>query len=189
MNQMPKTFIYLLVVAGLAAAQPFSAGVKVGVPLTDALNIQSTPSFPDIVTQTHRYAIGPYAELRLPFKLSLEVDALYRSFSFQLAPTTANNSVGSWEFPVMAKYKLWKGPVKPYVAGGLVFSHLSGVKDLAQLNHLTNYGITAGAGLEIHALVLRISPEIRYDGFVFHNFDNLVQSNRNQAMVLVGIGF
>lgn len=181
-----------MIVGGLGAAQPFSVGLKAGVPLTDALHIQSTSGLAAITTNTHRYAIGPYVEVRLPLKFSIEVDALYRNFEYRLAPAAPSNSVGTWEFPVMAKYKLFRGPVKPYVEGGLVFSRLTGIRDFVELNHRSNYGIVLGAGLEIHALVLRISPEIRYDGFAFRNFDspgNLLQSNRNQAMVLVGIGF
>jgi hypothetical protein len=79
--------------------------------------------------------------------------------------------------------------VKPYIEGGLVLSHLTG-SDF-NVAHASNYGITLGAGIEIHAPVLRISPEIRYDGFFLHDFtsNSFVQSNHNQAMVLVGIGF
>jgi hypothetical protein len=40
--------------------------------------------------------------------------------------------------------------------------------------------------------LLKISPEVRYEGFVFKNFDSpggVLQSNRNQLLVMVGIGF
>jgi hypothetical protein len=132
-------------------------------------------------------------EVRLPAGFSVEVDALYRSFSYfqgSPLPIGASGSNGAWEFPVLAKYKLLhKGPVKPYVEGGLVLSHLTG-SDL-NIAHASNYGVALGAGLEIKALVLRISPEIRYEGFFFHDFtsNSFVQSNRNQAMILVGVGF
>jgi len=184
---MLKTFLFLIVFNSLAVAQPISAGLKVGVPLTDALNAQ-----PIATASTHRYAIGPYVELRLPFKFSVEVDALYRSYEYRLTPGALTTSVGSWEFPVLAKYKLLPGPIKPYVEGGLVFSRLTGISNPVELNHRANYGIALGAGLEIHALLVRISPEIRYDGFAFRNLDspgNLLQSNRNQAILLIGIGF
>jgi opacity protein-like surface antigen len=187
-----KTFLFVSVFVSASTAQPFSAGLKVGAPLTDALKTSTVSGFAQAAASTHRYAIGPYVELRLPFRFSLEVDALYRSYEYRLAPGAATTSVGTWEFPFLAKYKLLKGPVKPYVEGGLVFSRLTGIKDLVELNHRANYGISLGAGVEIHALVLRVSPEIRYDGFAFRNFDSLggaLHSNRNQAMFLVGIGF
>jgi len=178
----------LLLLCGPLCAQPFSAGLKVGASFTDAISIPGGGPIDTSINNGH-FIIGPYGEVRLPGGFSVEIDALYRSFSssYRGEPQVTG---GNWEFPVLAKYKLLKsGPVKPYVEGGLVFSHLTG-SDL-NVAHATNDGITLGAGIEIHALFLRISPEIRYDGFFFHDFtsNSFVQSNRNQAMVLVGIGF
>lgn len=181
---MTKLFAFFLIAAA-AYAQPFGAGLKIGGPLTDAASLAQ--GSPDAFVNTNHYLVGPYGEVRLPGGFAVEVDALYRSFNYALRGVPGSN--GNWEFPVMAKYKLLKGPVKPYIEGGLLLSHLTG-SDL-NIAHASNYGVTLGAGLEIRALVLRISPEIRYDGFFFHDFSNnsFVQSNRNQAMVLVGIGF
>jgi hypothetical protein len=183
---MKKLFGFLLILGATACAQPFGAGIKIGVPFTDAVSLVPGGS-PDAFANTNHYVVGPYGEVRLPGGFSVEIDALYRSFNYSLRGASASN--GNWEFPVMAKYKLLKGPVKPYIEGGLVLSHLTG-SDL-NITNASNYGVTLGAGLEIHALALRISPEIRYDGFFFHDFssNSFVQSNRNQAMVLVGIGF
>jgi hypothetical protein len=181
-----------LLSCGLAAAQPISAGLKVGVPLTDALTAIETNDV-GYTADTHRYVIGPYVDIHLPASFSLEVDALYRSYDFtQIAPSfTQSTSVSSWEFPVVLKYKMLHGPIRPYVEGGLVFEHLS-VNNVPALIHGSDTGITLGAGVEIHALVLRISPEIRYEVFLLHNFSSpgdLLQSNRNQALLMVGIGF
>jgi hypothetical protein len=186
---MFQTFLCSFVLAAAAHAQPFSVGLKAGGSLTDAIQVGSAATFATVSVDNHHYVIGPYVELRLPLQLSLEVDALYRSYNFQLAPGTKSSSVGSWEFPVLAKYKLFKGPVRPYIDGGLVFSHLTGLANIPGVLHNSDYGVALGAGVEIHALVLRISPEIRYDGFVFKNFGDVIQSNRNQAMVMVGIEF
>ena len=49
-----------------------------------------------------------------------------------------------------------------------------------------------GAGVEFHLALLKISPEVRYNGWTLHTFDSpggLLQSNRNQAAILVGISF
>src|SRR5271155_5576130 len=110
-----KTFFLFFVSCVFLAAQPFGGGLKFGVPLTDAISVQS-PNPLDYLTSTGRWLVGPYGEVRLPGRFSLEVDALYRSFGF----TSTQNSVsaGSWEFPVLAKYKLLKGPIAPYVEGG-----------------------------------------------------------------------
>lgn len=186
-----KLLVYSFALCVSAVAQPFGAGLKVGVPLTDAVSIIGGATQDDNAT-TNRYVIGPYGEVRLPGGFSVEVDALYRSFSYFQGIPSANGASGSngmWEFPVMAKYKLLKGPLRPYVEGGLLLSHLTG-SDF-DVTHAANYGVTLGAGLEIKALALRLSPEIRYDGFVFHDFtsNSFVQSNRNQVLFLVGIGF
>ena len=164
-----------------------------GVPFTDALSAQSSNTL-QYVEDTHRYVIGPYVELRLPFKFSIEADALYRSYSFRESTRsfTGSTSVGSWEIPVLAKYKLLAGPVRPYLEGGVVFSRLTGVPDVPELIHRGDYGIALGAGVEVHLLVLHLSGGIRYDGFIFKNFSSpggLLESNRNQAMLLFGIGF
>jgi opacity protein-like surface antigen len=185
---MTKLSVLFLVLCGSLCAQPFSAGLEVGAPFTDAISIPGGGPIDTSIHNNH-YIIGPYGEVRLPGGFSVEIQALYRGFSSSYLGELETTG-GSWEFPVMAKYKLLKsGPVKPYIEGGLVFSHLTG-SDL-NVAHASNYGITLGAGVEIHALFLRISPEIRYDGFFLHDFtsNSFVQSNSNQAMVLVGIGF
>jgi hypothetical protein len=79
--------------------------------------------------------------------------------------------------------------VKPYVEGGLDFSHLSDVSGLFSLNHNSNFGVVLGAGVQLNLLVLRLSPEIRYTGDALKNFTGIVDSNRNQLAFLVGIGF
>jgi hypothetical protein len=186
---MTKLSALFLVLCGSLCAQPFSAGLKVGAPFTDAISVPGGGLFGDSSINNGHFIIGPYGEVRLPGGFSIEIDALYRSFSSNYYGEPQATG-GSWEFPVLAKYKLLKsGPVKPYIEGGLVFSHLTG-SDF-NVAHASNYGVTLGAGIEIHALFLRISPEIRYDGFFFNDFtsNSFVQSNRNQAMVLVGIGF
>src|ERR1700689_2235661 len=98
---MSKTFLCSLVFIAAGNAQPFSAGLKVGGSLTDAIQAGSASGFATASVDNHHYVIGPYIELRLPLQLSLEVDALYRSYGFQLVPGAATNSVGSWEFPVL----------------------------------------------------------------------------------------
>ena len=181
---MLKTFSILFVLAGISAAQPVGAGLKVGGVLNDVLTVSNSPTLAAFTAEAHRYIVGPYVEIRLPAQMAVEVDALYRNYSFTNAGTGA--SIGSWEFPMLLKHKILPGPVKPYFEGGLSFNHLSGILSVA---HATNYGIVAGGGVELHLLALKISPEVRYNGWVFHGFDGLAQSSRNQFSALVGIGF
>src|ERR1700679_2867444 len=67
--------------ASTAFCQPFSFGVKLGVPLTDFFNTVESSNFTFNAT-TDRYIVGPTAELHLPLGLGVEVDALYRRMSY-----------------------------------------------------------------------------------------------------------
>jgi hypothetical protein len=187
---MSKTFLPLFVLAGFAAgiagAQPVGAGIKLGVPFTDAYNAVTTEGF---TLSAQRFVWGAYGEVRLPAQMAIEVDVLHQSLNL------LNSS--QWEFPVVVKHKMLPGPIKPYFEGGIAFSSLSGAQQLI-VNHNENFGIVVGGGVEIHLLNLKLSPEIRYDGWLFRNFNTVsqpapgapaVQSNRNQVAFLVGFGF
>jgi opacity protein-like surface antigen len=190
-----KILLFLLAGAAALAQSPFGFGLKAGVPLSDAL---STPSggVVNYFEDTHRFTIGPYAEFRLPSGFSVELDALYRSYDYGqvgnsrfVAPQSVSASV--WEFPLLAKKSLFGGPIRPYIEGGVALSHLS-VNDVLELNHRNNYGIVLGAGVSLHVGPIRVAPEIRYNGWAFQDFSSPfggLHSNRNQATVLVGIGF
>ncbi len=182
-----RTLLCTFVLAGIASAQPVSAGLKIGVPFTDAFQNQPYPTVATLTASSNAYTIGAFLEIKLPARFSVEGDVLYRGLHFNNVVNSA--STGQWDFPIVAKYKLFKGPVKPYIEGGLDFSHISDIKNLVTATHTSNFGIVLGAGVEIHALVLRISPEIRYTGDVLKSFDNIVSSNRNQLAFLVGFGF
>ena len=184
--------LFLLATAAALAESPFGFGLKAGVPLSDALS--TTPGGAiNYFQSTHRYTIGPYAEFRLPSGFSVELDALYRSYEYGQSgnkvaiPQTI--SAGVWEFPLLAKKSLFGGPIQPYIEGGVALSHLS-VNDVIELNHRNNYGIVLGAGVSLHLGLIRVMPEIRYNGWAFRNISiGGLHSNRNQATVLVGIGF
>jgi hypothetical protein len=182
---MKQTFLCLLVFAGAAAAQPFGAGVKLGTTLTDA--ISSLPSFP--IPNSNHFIVGPYVEVRLPFGLSVEADALYMQ---DLYDSLNSGSGSTWQFPVLLKYKFLKGPIRPYVEGGPAFSHIADIAEIPSLNHRSNFGIVLGGGVEVKLFKLRVSPEVRYNGYALTNFEEpsgLFQSNRNLATFTVGVGF
>lgn len=190
-----KLLLFLVATAAALAQSPFGFGLKAGVPLTDALS--TTPGGAiDYFQSTHRFTVGPYAEVRLPAGFSVELDALYRSYDYgqvgnSRVGTPQSVSAGAWEFPLLAKKSLFGGPIQPYIEGGVALSHLS-VNDVVELNHRDNYGIVLGAGVSFHLGLFRIAPEIRYNGWAFQNFSSPfggLNSNRNQATVLVGIGF
>jgi len=193
-------------------AQPFSAGIKAGLPLTDFLNVAAGSAS----TNTNRYLIGPEAELRLPFGLSFEIDALYRHFSYTSVlggPTTntvtSTGSAGNWEFPVVAKYRFPAKIVRPYLEAGVAWDTLSGLTNAASnalctLTACSNavvapptaqskstMGVVLGGGLDIHAIVIHVAPEIRFTRWAgnYFNLSGVLDSGKNQAEFLVGITF
>jgi len=170
-----------------ASAQPFGAGIKLGVPATDAFKVLPVPTLAVFTGDSPRYTVGPYVELRLPARMAVEVDALYRTYNFSSAGV--GTSASSWEFPVLVKHRFPVPVVKPFFDAGVSFLRLSDI-NLASLNHRSNYGVVVGGGVEFNLFLIKVSPEIRYTGWAFRNFDgSLVQSNRNQLAVLFGFGF
>jgi opacity protein-like surface antigen len=208
-------FLALLVCALPAAAQPLTFGLKAGVPLTDFVDTVQSPRF-GFNSNTKRYIVGGTAELRLPFGLGIEVDALYRRLNYEgngtlLDVITNNRTTGNaWEFPLLVKYRFPSKPfVRPFVDAGVAWDTLSGLTQsvtrtistgrvtttssgAAELQKRTTTGFVVGAGLEVKAILLRLSPEIRYTRWGARHFadpNGLLESNRNQAEFLLGITF
>ncbi|MBZ5723858.1 MAG: PorT family protein [Acidobacteriia bacterium] len=182
--------LFLLCSATAAVAQPLSVGVKAGLPWTDFLNTAQSGNF-SFTSTTNRYIFGASAELRLPFHLSIELDALYRHFSYHgigsiigITTTTATSSTTSndWEFPLLAKYRFGKkGVARPFVDAGVAFDTLQGLAQTVkttvlatgstttsstsnppELNDTSSRGFVMGVGLDVKAVLIHIQPEIRY---------------------------
>jgi hypothetical protein len=181
-----RLWVIFLAGAPLALAQPFSFGVKGGVPPTDLLSASNSGGL-GYFPATNRYIVGPEAELRLPFGFGVEFDALYRHLNYTNfrngVDVLVNSSTtsGAWEFPLLAKYHFPTKIVSPYVAAGIAWDTLSGLTQTttvtviptgvtntsrtsnpAELGHKTVTGFVAGFGVDLHLLFLNISPEIRY---------------------------
>jgi hypothetical protein len=185
-------------------AQPFSAGLKAGIPLTDFLTATDNGLF-QYNAPTERYIIGGVAELRLPLGLGVEVDALYRNLQYSSAAASSNISAsgGNWEFPLLLKYRFHFPVARPFVDGGVAWDTITGLKETvnqvasspSELQRNTTAGFVLGAGVDIHAIFLHISPEIRYTRWNSEQISatlstiDLLHSNLNQAEFLVGITF
>lgn len=190
-------------------AQPFSAGIKAGVPLNDFLNAAGNSTF-DYTSPTQRYIIGGVAELRLPLGLGVEFDALYRRLSYTGSGTLAGNfttisaSGSDWEFPLLLKYRFHFPVVKPYLDAGVAWDTVPGLKQAISqassavlgsspvVKQNTTMGFVVGGGVDIHAVFLHISPEIRFtrwDSTQIADALGLLRSNLNQGEFLVGFTF
>ncbi|MGH9719290.1 MAG: hypothetical protein ACRD8O_03705 [Bryobacteraceae bacterium] len=202
-----KSLLISLLFASASLAQPIGLGVKAGIPFTDFFDVAGGGT--NLSSVTRRYTLGPYAELRLPFGLGVEVNALYKRFNYQITnPGAAGLALvargNSWEFPVLAKWRFVpEGAIHPFVSGGVNFRTVTGLGGDVRvpivgavlpnwgLANRTISGIALAGGVELHFLV-RISGEIRYTHWGSDSFVDAVRgfrSNTNQAEFLLGFGF
>jgi opacity protein-like surface antigen len=212
---MIKTFGLGIVFAAALWAQPFGAGIKAGVPATDFFSTQSG-RFP-YIADTRRWTLGPMFELRLPFGLGVELDVLYKKFDYRASFANPGASIevsgrgSAWEFPLVGKYRFPGRVARPYVEAGLASRRVTGLKEItlratpptsppvststetpAILANKATAGIALGGGIEVKALLLRVSPGIRYTRWGSRNFQDIngaIVSNENQLEFLVGISF
>lgn len=108
-------------------------------------------------TERPRYLAGLTAQAALKGNWAVEVNAIYK-------PLRARDYLDSsfvvltWQFPVLAKYRWTKPGWAPFVAAGPSF-RLAGNLNGYNPSHL---GATFGAGVELQADGIRLSPAIRY---------------------------
>jgi hypothetical protein len=120
-----------------------SAGIKIGVPLTQV----AETGIPGNEMQTKRYTFGPVVNVNLIRGVSVELSAIYKRIDQQATATTVlgyvvlsdedsyvieeNHRVStvgrSWEFPIAAQYHFSLGSIRPYVESGLSFNHLADI--------------------------------------------------------------
>ncbi len=205
-----RPLFLLLLIGGAALAQPVSAGLKAGLPLT---NLLSNEQPVDTTTVTNRYLLGPEVEVRLPHGLSIEFDALYRHFDYTNYEAFAGNAIlttgssGNWEFPLVVKYRLRGRIVRPYVEAGVAWDAILGLKNnsietfCSQVCENTNYppttdsrrttGVVVGGGVDIHAAAMHVAPEVRYTRWAqqYFSLDDDLHSGQNQVEFLVGFTF
>ena len=197
-------YIPLFLISISAFAQsPLSFGVKGGVPLTDAFEVAQSGNF-GYVQDTKRWTLGPMIQLNLPVGFAVEFNAMYRRLNYNSTDIEQRGvRANSWQFPLLLKYRFGSGSVRPYIAGGGAFQHISDIKQVSrilgetenarELNERNNVGAVIAGGIQLGGGGLSISPEIRYTRWGSENFrDNfreLLRFNRNQAEFLIGITF
>lgn len=129
-------------------------------------------------------------EFKLPFRLGVEIDALYRRVGTRESTTDivgdqfrSRDRSNSWEFPILLKYR-FPGRIRGlYASGGYAPRRIAGSGVLESIccfnpygpstnvtltvrNYSTEYdtshGLVVGGGVEIRAGFLKVSPEFRY---------------------------
>lgn len=207
---------WLMLAAAPLAAQNISFGVRAGVPLTHVVET-AKEGLNGFEHKPNRWVLGPTVEVRLPLGVGFTVDALYRRLTYDVLGTTINSGTGReepvvlgqshglWQFPVMLKYRAGVGPFRPFVAGGVSFSRITGIaaagncvvslgRRCAVLSMKdSSTGLTFGAGLDAKLPGIRLAPEIRYtrigSAYLQSESPSLLSSRRNQFEFLLGITF
>jgi hypothetical protein len=175
-----------------------SLGAVVGFNLTDDYNsISSTGqdliSGSPITFLTRSGArgliVGPSVEVSVLKRLSVEADAIHenvRSVTTVTGPAQPANasfdsSAATWQFPILAKYRL---PVSLATPAAQPFVELGPSFLIPQT--VTNYGATAGGGVEMPVSKLKVAPELRFTRW---QSDPVRGGKANQAKLLMGILF
>ncbi|MBI1787715.1 MAG: hypothetical protein HYR60_09225 [Acidobacteria bacterium] len=208
--QLTVRWTTLFLAAATAYAEILSFGLKAGTPATDAFHAASRGDL-RYFSRTKPVTAGPALEVHLPHRTGIEVNLLYRRLNYDgflgaFYPTRASQ----WEFPILLTHRLTGGPVRPYLAAGLSFDRLSGIKQVincatlssscrggetdtpAELRKRSTAGLILGGGLELKTPVVRVSAELRYTrrgSAHFQDPGGLLRSNQNQVELLAGIMF
>ena len=192
-----------------------SAGIKIGVPLTEVLKTNISGNS----TQSKRYTIGPVVDVYLLRGVNVEVSAMYKRVDQQ---ATANDILGyvpindedsyaivqhyrvsavgqSWEFPIALQYHFSFRSIRPYAEVGRSYSHLTNILGYLPSipggpigpiepthNRVNRQGLLVGAGAEIKHHFIHLTPGFR---FTRYSRGQGYLLNTNSAEFLVGFKF
>jgi len=212
-----KYLVFIVLTAAPSLAQMVSAGVKAGVPLGDAFTSAATYDAYDFKSDARRYLAGGTVEVHLPLRFSIELDAIYKKTGFStyfqstdIGRFSDRVAANQWEFPLLAKYEIPAGKMRPFIDAGPVLRHISGIADSStyltyfppssgstnlnnspDLRHRNSPGLAVGVGVTLKVLHIRISPKIRYTRWGTDTFQigQPPISNPNQEDLMVGFAF
>jgi hypothetical protein len=191
---------------GFPLGRRISLGAVVGSTVSDDFAASTYTGFDGSTFRTaslRSVAIGPLVELSLSPRFSIEGNAITRSRRGVTKVVSGDcptpslrvcswpfSSGGVWEFPVLGKYRLTTGSLRPFLAVGPSFR----LPKESGGFWLSKYGATAGAGVEIPWKRIKIAPGVRYTYWgPDHPRVAGVQGNsglfRNQVQFLVGASF
>lgn len=146
-----------------------------------------------VVSEAGGYIVGPTLQLRVRPRVSLGVEALYKplhykdSAAFQdgvvvgFAPAT----VVTWQFPILASYRLSLGRTRPFLEAGPSF-RTTGNRNASDPSH---FGFSAGLGAEADFSKLKIAPRARYTRWSDDGRRANVHARADQLEFLVSFTF
>jgi hypothetical protein len=199
----------LLLAAGSLAAQTarFGAGLQFAVPFNGMFQEVSGREFAS--DHSAHWMLGPEVHWRAPGRIAVGFSALYRQagrdggggyFSY-----SERERGYSWEFPLLARFRVAQGPLRPFLTAGpsvlLVRTHsdadyIIGPSSSDRGSSHSTYaqaraGLAAGGGVEHRFGKALLTVEVRYSrwftGTCYANELRCLAPNRGAA--IVGIGF
>ncbi len=188
---MRKIVLVGLLTAAAACAQGLSVAAYAGAPFAD---VEKTTTLSGIsyLAKSPKFTVGAGLQVNLPLRLRLELDALVRPASFKASNLVNNTSATEWRFPLIAQYRLTKGPIVPFVGVGASFAHLYQIKNAVtsgtgSFASNSPAGMLIDGGIDLKLKVLRLSGELRYT----RQFNDAIVSlsQLNQAEFLLGLHF
>lgn len=213
-----RIFLPFFLTALAAPAQAISFGIVAGVPATPALSGYNNP-YASI--DTGRWTVGPSVELHLFRGFSFDTGMLFRGYSTKTgflfesngsATTYATHTnARDFDFPLLLKYRFLSGPRRPFVEGGVVWTHESidtyntvassilpgatasqlptnfTTTTIASPAPMTLFGVVAGVGEAFQYRKLRIVPEFRFTSYLDHFGIGSVE--RRELAILLGVSF
>ena len=175
--------IAFLLLATLLDAQTIQLGIRGGLRLTGDLAGQRT----DATSESKRYILGPMVVVRLPWRTSIEFDALYsrlgyrESLSYIGGFSSSRYRAHSWEFPFLIRKSLQRGM---YLGAGYSPRRITGMSHSVSVIYdplapnpnynffegdssysawsKITHGIVGVAGFESRWGRLTLAPEVRY---------------------------
>src|SRR5579883_3449941 len=107
--------LFLHALSSVVVGQQIGVGVKGGVPLLDAFNLNPSLPFFRYTFNTKRYTVGPAVDVAFPLKLRFEANALYTRLDYDSTImgidtlTRSATRANSWEFPLLLKKEVSVG--------------------------------------------------------------------------------
>lgn len=167
---------------GRAFGRRVSVGVVAGATVTPDLRSVTFPVLTgSFSSESPSFLLGAMVEVAVARGIFIEGDAIHQPVTPTYGGVQEAESINTWRFPVLGKYKFSTHGLKPFLEAGPAFR---GAKALLGSSP---YGVTAGVGIETHLWRLAIAPAVRYThwGPNSSSFSSFVPF-QNQVTLLAG---
>ena len=171
----------LIVATRASFAQNISIGAALGTSLTSSFHPPSM-AIGFHYSDARTLVVGAVSEWSVPGRVSIEAAGLYRRLH-ALIPPTSSFSVVTWEFPILANYRLSVAGVTALLEAGPSLRATGNLNDI----HPSHYGFTAGLGVETQVGRLRVAPLARHTHWAAdqHPTPSTVRTKADQLELLV----